>query len=75
MFEINLSFEDTEDWEKSLDKVEGDGKLKFPVTFHESIPPIEEIPDRLSLLPPKKKETRAKVVELGKNKKDKKGLF
>ena len=75
MFEINLSFENTEAWEESLDKVEGDGKLKFPVTFHEEIPKIEEMPDHLTLLPPKKKETKVKVVELGKNKKDKKGLF
>ena len=75
MFEINLSFENTEAWEESLDKVEGDGKLKFPVTFHEEIPKIEEIKDHLTLLPPKKKETKVKVVELGKNKKDKKGLF
>jgi hypothetical protein len=71
MFEI----ENMELWEGSLDKVEGDGKLKFPVTFHDSIPPIEEIPNKLTLLPPKKKETKVKVVELGKNKKDKKGLF
>lgn len=75
MFEINLSFDNTEFWEESLDKVEGDGKLKFPVTFHESIPPIEEMPDQLTLLPPKKKGTKVKVVDLGKNKKDKKGLF
>ena len=75
MFEINLSFENTELWENSLDKDEGDGKLKFPVTFHEEIPPIEEIPDQLTLLPPKKQGKKVTVVQLGKNKKDKKGLF
>jgi hypothetical protein len=75
MFEINLSFENTELWEESLDKVEGDGKLKFPVTFHDQIPPIEEIPDQLTLLPPKKQEKSVRVIQLGKNKKDKKGLF
>lgn len=75
MFEINLSFEDTAMWEESLDKVEGDGKLKFPITFHEDIPRIDEIPDQLTLSPPRKQGKSVKVVQLGKNKKDKKGLF
>jgi hypothetical protein len=38
MFEINPSFENTIFWEDSLDKNESDGKLKFPVTFHDEIP-------------------------------------
>lgn len=75
MFELNLSFENTQGWEESLDKKEADGKLKFPVTFHDTIPKIEEIEDHLTLSPPRKKETKAKVVELKKNDKTKKGLF
>lgn len=76
MFEFNLSFEDTQEWEDSLDRKEADGKLKFPVTFHDTIPPIEEIEDHLTLSPPRKKETKVKVVELKKkNDKTKKGLF
>lgn len=76
MFELNLSFENTQGWEESLDKKEADGKLKFPVTFHDTIPKIEEIEDHLTLPPPRKKETKAKVVELKKkNDKTKKGLF
>ena len=47
MFELNLSFENTQEWEESLDKKEADGKLKFPVTFHDTIPKIEEIEDHL----------------------------
>lgn len=76
MFDPNLSFENTQGWEESLDKKEADGKLKFPVTFHDTIPKIEEIEDHLTLSPPRKKETKAKVVELKKkNDKTKKGLF
>jgi hypothetical protein len=33
------------------------------------------MPDQLTLLPPKKQEKKVTVVQLGKNKKDKKGLF
>jgi hypothetical protein len=75
MFEITPSFETMEKWEESLDSKHSDGKLKHPVTFHDKIPPIEEIPDQLTLKQPKKKETKVKVVDLGKKNKDKKGLF
>lgn len=76
MFDLNLSFEDTQNWEDSLDKKEADGKLKFPVTFHDTIPGIVKIEDHLTLPPPKRKETKVKMVDLKKkNDKSKKGLF
>lgn len=75
MFEITPSFEDLTLWEDSLGKAEADGKLKFPVTFHDKIEKIGEVPDLLSLEPPKKKEKSIKVVDLGKKNKNKKGLF
>ena len=62
-------------WEDSSGKSGPDGKLKFPVTFHDEMNPVEEIQDLLSLNPPKKKENKTKVVELGKKNKNKKGLF
>jgi hypothetical protein len=66
MFEINPSFENTIFWEDSLDKNESDGKLKFPVTFHDEIPKIDEIEDQLTLPQPKKKDKIIRVVEIGK---------
>jgi len=66
-----LNSEEQEIEKKSLP----DGKLKFPVTFHEKLPLIEEIQEFLSLDPPKKKEQSIKVVDLGKKNKNKKGLF
>jgi len=75
MFELTPSFENLDLWEDSIGKPEADGKLKFPVTFHDKIEKINEVPDLLSLEPPKKKEKTVKVVELGKKNKNKKGLF
>ena len=75
MFELTPSSEDLTLWEDSLGKAESDGKLKFPVTFHDKIEKIVEVPDLLSLEPPKKKEKSIKVVDLGKKNKNKKGLF
>ena len=75
MFELTPSFEDLSQWEDSFGKAEADGKLKFPVTFHDKIEKIVEVPDLLSLEPPKRKEKGVKVVELGKKNKNKKGLF
>ena len=71
MFEINPSFENTIFWEDSLDKNESDGKLKFPVTFHDEIPKIDEIEDQLTLPQPKKKDKVIKVVEISKKSKSK----
>ena len=71
MFEINPSFENTIFWEDSLDKNESDGKLKFPVTFHDEIPKIDEIEDQLTLPPPKKKDKVIKVIEISKKSKSK----
>lgn len=71
MFEINPSFENTICWEDSLDKNEADGKLKFPVTFHDEIPRIDEIEDQLTLPQPKKKDKVIKVVEISKKSKSK----
>ena len=71
MFEINPSFENTICWEDSLDKNESDGKLKFPVTFHDEIPMIDEIEDQLTLPQPKKKDKVIKVVEISKKSKSK----
>ena len=71
MFEINPSFENTIFWEDSLDKNESDGKLKFPVTFHDEIPRIDEIEDQLTLPQPKKKDKVIKVVEISKKSKSK----
>jgi hypothetical protein len=71
MFEINPSFENTICWEDSLDKNESDGKLKFPVTFHDEIPRIDEIEDQLTLPQPKKKDKVIKVVEISKKSKSK----
>lgn len=76
MFEINPSFGTTKEWEDILDSDSQDGKLKFPVTFLEEIPPIEEIENQLTLSPPKKKDKIVKTVILGKkSKKDKNSLF
>ncbi len=71
MFEINPSFENTIFWEDSLDKNESDGKLKFPVTFHDEIPKIDEIEDRLTLPQPKRKDKVIKVIEISKKSKSK----
>jgi hypothetical protein len=71
MFEINPSFENTIFWEDSLDKNESDGKLKFPVTFHDEIPKIDEIEDQLTLPQPKKKDKVIKVIEISKKSKSK----
>ena len=71
MFEINPSFENTIFWEDSLDKNESDGKLKFPVTFHDEIPKIDEIEDQLTLPKPKKKDKVIRVVEISKKSKSK----
>ena len=71
MFEINPSFENTICWEDSLDKNESDGKLKFPVTFHDEIPRVDEIEDQLTLPQPKKKDKVIKVVEISKKSKSK----
>ena len=71
MFEINPSFENTIFWEDSLDKNESDGKLKFPVTFHDEIPKIDEIEDQLTLTKPKKKDKVIRVVEISKKSKSK----
>ena len=71
MFEINPSFENTIFWEDSLDKNESDGKLKFPVTFHDEIPNIDEIEDQLTLPKPKKKDKVIRVVEISKKSKSK----
>jgi len=71
MFEINPSFENTIFWEDSLDKNESDGKLKFPVTFHDEIPRIDEIEDQLTLPQPKKKHKVIKVVEISKKSRSK----
>ncbi len=71
MFEINPSFENTIFWEDSLDKNESDGKLKFPVTFHDEIPRIDEIEDQLTLPQPKKKDKAIKVVEISKKSRSK----
>ena len=71
MFEINPSFENTIFWEDSLDKNESDGKLKFPVTFHDEIPKIDEIEDQLTLPKPKKKDKVIRVVVISKKSKSK----
>ena len=71
MFEINPSFENTICWEDSLDKNESDGKLKFPVTFHDEIPRIDEIEDQLTLPQPKKKDKIIRVVEISKKSRSK----
>jgi hypothetical protein len=71
MFEINPSFENTIFWEDSLDKNESDGKLKFPVTFHDGIPRIDEIEDQLTLPQPKKKDKIIRVVEISKKSRSK----
>ena len=71
MFEINPSFENTIFWEDSLDKNESDGKLKFPVTFHDEIPKIDEIKDQLTLPQPKKKDKVIRVVEISMKSKSK----
>ena len=71
MFEINPSFENTIFWEDSLDKNESGGKLKFPVTFHDEIPKIDEIEDQLTLPKPKKKDKVIRVVEISKKSKSK----
>jgi hypothetical protein len=71
MFEINPSFENTILWEDSLDKNESDGKLKFPVTFHDEIPKIDEIEDQLTLPQPKKKDKIIRVVEISKKSRSK----
>ena len=71
MFEINPSFENTIFWEDSLDKNESDGKLKFPVTFHDEIPKIDEIEDQLTLPKPKKKDKVIRVVDISKKSKSK----
>ena len=71
MFEINPSFENTIFWEDSLDKNESDGKLKFPVTFHDEIPKIDEIEDQLTLPQPKKKDKVIKVIEISKKSRSK----
>lgn len=71
MFEINPSFENTIFWEDSLDKNESDGKLKFPVTFHDEIPKVDEIEDQLTLPQPKKKDKVIRVVEISKKSKSK----
>ena len=71
MFEINPSFENTICWEDSLYKNESDGKLKFPVTFHDEIPKIDEIEDQLTLPKPKKKDKVIRVVEISKKSKSK----
>jgi len=71
MFEINPSFENTICWEDSLDKNESDGKLKFPVTFHDEIPKIDEIEDQLTLPQPKKKDKIIRVVEISKKSRSK----
>lgn len=75
MFELTPSFENLNQWEDFLKTSESDGKLKFPVTFHDSIEKIDETPDLLSLSPPKKKDKGVKTVDLGKKDKNKKGLF
>lgn len=76
MFEINPSFGTTKEWEDILDSDSLDGKLKFPVTFFEDIPLIEEIENQLTLSPPKKKDKIVKTITLGKkSKKDKNSLF
>lgn len=78
MFEINPSFENTIFWEDSLDKNESDGKFKFPVTFHDEMPKIDEIEEQLILHPPKKKDKSIRVIELGnksKTKNKKNNLF
>jgi len=75
MFELTPSFESMDQWEDYLDEKKPDGKLKHPVTFHDEIPAIQEIPDQLTLKEPKKKENKFKVVDLNKKNKDKKGLF
>ena len=71
MFEINPSFENTIFWEDSLDKNESDGKLKFPVTFHDEIPKIDEIEYQLTLPQPKKKDKVIKVIEISKKSRSK----
>jgi hypothetical protein len=71
MFEINPSFENTIFWEDSLDKNESDGKLKFPVTFHDEITKIDEIEDQLTLPQPKKKDKIIRVVEISKKSRSK----
>lgn len=57
-------------------KQDPDGKLKFPVTFHEGMSrDLEKIEENIFLSPPKKKEKKVTVVELKNKNKDKKGLF
>jgi hypothetical protein len=73
MFDL-FSFLRSEDQETEENSTP-DGKLKFPVTFHDELPTIGEIQNLLSLDPPKKKEQTIRVVELGKKNKNKKGLF
>ena len=70
MFDLFLE----EQWKGPTGKSGPDGKLKFPITFHDQLVSIDEI-QNLSLTPPKKKEQIVKVVELGKKNKNKKGLF
>lgn len=75
MFETDPSFEDLKSWEESLEKMEISEKLKFPISFHDEMDKIKESPDLLSLPLPRKKEKSVKIVDLGKNNKNKKGLF
>lgn len=76
MFEENISIDDSEAWEHSLIDKEGDGKLKFPVFFHDNLLDIGEIKDQMILSPPKKVETKVKIHDLNvKNKKSKSKLF
>ena len=77
MFDLDPSFEDSSAWEESLEKIESDGKFKFPISFHDPIESVDQIPNLLSLRPPVKREEKAKVVELKKKNKskNKKSLF
>jgi hypothetical protein len=76
MFEENISIDSSESWEEDLIKHDKSGKLKFPVTFHDELLTIGEIPEHLDISPPKKKETGVKTVNLKvKSSKNKTNLF
>lgn len=72
---MGFLFGNNEEKFDSKRKKEPDGKFKFPVTFHDDIPPIGEIEEKITISAPKMKVKKAKVVELNKKNKDKKGLF
>ena len=61
----------TEEWEDSLDK--GEGTLKFPVTFFDTIEikEMEAILPEVKVNPPKFKKNSVKEITLGKKQKNK----